>query len=109
MLVDDDNWRLAAACRFAEPDLFFPVSSSGKALKQVAEAKAICAQCQVVRSCLAFALRTRQVHGVWGGTTEEERYLMWRKGAGRPDPASGNSYANRGQGDYQSSPNSLAG
>jgi Transcription factor WhiB len=23
--------------------------------------------------CLAFALRTRQVHGIWGALTEEER------------------------------------
>jgi WhiB family redox-sensing transcriptional regulator len=82
MLADGEPWRSAAACRFADPDLFFPVSSSGKALKQVAVAKAICVQCPVARFCLAFALRTRQAHGVWGGTTEEERYLAWRKDAG---------------------------
>jgi hypothetical protein len=43
----------------------------------VAEAKAICAGCQVRRDCLAFALRTHQVHGVWGGLSEQERYPLW--------------------------------
>jgi WhiB family redox-sensing transcriptional regulator len=67
------NWRLHAACQSADPDLFFPVSSVGPSLEQAAEAKAVCAGCLVRRECLAFALRTRQVHGIWGGLTEEER------------------------------------
>jgi WhiB family redox-sensing transcriptional regulator len=33
----------------------------------------ICADCPVRRQCLAFALDTRQDHGVWGGTSEQER------------------------------------
>jgi len=67
------NWRLRAACQSADPDLFFPVSSAGQSLEQAAEAKAVCAGCLVRRECLAFALRTRQVHGIWGGLTGEER------------------------------------
>ena len=67
------DWRSAAACRSADPELFFPVSAFGQALAQVAEAKAICARCPVRRPCLAFAQRTRQAHGIWGGLTEEER------------------------------------
>jgi WhiB family transcriptional regulator, redox-sensing transcriptional regulator len=74
------QWRSAAACRSADPDLFFPVSSSGRALEQVAEAKAICARCPVRPECLAFALRTGQLHGVWGGMGEQERYLVSRRG-----------------------------
>ncbi|HEV3067797.1 MAG TPA: WhiB family transcriptional regulator [Streptosporangiaceae bacterium] len=42
-------------------------------MEQAAEAKAICATCRVRRECLAFALRTGQIHGIWGGTTEHER------------------------------------
>jgi WhiB family transcriptional regulator, redox-sensing transcriptional regulator len=68
-----ENWRLFAACQSTNPELFFPVSNTSKSLEQVAEAKAICARCLVRRRCLAFALRTRQVHGIWGGLTEEER------------------------------------
>jgi WhiB family redox-sensing transcriptional regulator len=71
-------WWTAAACRSADPDLFFPISNSGPAREQAAKAKAICAICQVRRECLAYALRTGQVHGVWGGTTERERGVAWR-------------------------------
>ncbi len=35
-------------------------------------AKAVCAGCPVQAECLAFAVETRQVHGVWGGLGEEE-------------------------------------
>lgn len=69
----EKNWRLLAACLSADPDLFFPVSSTGESLEQVAEAKEVCACCLVRRQCLAFALRTRQAHGIWGGWTAEER------------------------------------
>jgi WhiB family redox-sensing transcriptional regulator len=67
------DWRPLAACRRADPELFFPVSRSGPSLDQATQAKAICAGCPVRRQCLAFALDTRQDHGVWGGTSEEER------------------------------------
>jgi WhiB family transcriptional regulator, redox-sensing transcriptional regulator len=66
-------WRSAAACASADPEMFFPVSKAGKALEHAAEAKAICADCPVRSDCLAFALRTRQSYGIWGGMTEEER------------------------------------
>jgi WhiB family redox-sensing transcriptional regulator len=74
------HWRSAAACQSCDPDLFFPLSSSGPAVEQIARAKEICAGCPVRRECLAFALRTRQAHGVWGGLTEQERYLAWSHG-----------------------------
>ena len=77
-LVIRGQWRSVAACRSADPDLFFPISDSGPALEQAARAKAICATCRVQRECLAFALRTRQIHGIWGGTTEHERAAVRR-------------------------------
>jgi WhiB family redox-sensing transcriptional regulator len=73
-----EDWRAAAACRSADPELFFPVSDVGKSLEQVIEAKGICADCRVPRECLAFALRTHQAYGIWGGTTEEERAIARR-------------------------------
>lgn len=95
MVAARRHWRSAAACRFADPELFFPVSSSGPVLEQVAEAKEVCVRCQVRPECLAFALRTRQVHGVWGGMSEQERHLLWSRderrtdgGAGDPGPGS---------------------
>ena len=67
------NWRSAGACRSADPDLFFPLSSTGPGERQIARAKMICAGCQVRQECLEFALAHDQVYGVWGGTTPEDR------------------------------------
>jgi WhiB family transcriptional regulator, redox-sensing transcriptional regulator len=72
----NQHWRSLAACQSADPDLFFPISSAGRSTAQVVQAKSICAGCQVRRDCLAFALRTHQLHGVWGGLSEQERYLL---------------------------------
>ena len=67
------DWQELAACRSAEPELFFPVSAAGQSLEQAGRAKAVCAHCPVRRECLQFALATRQAYGVWGGMSEEER------------------------------------
>jgi WhiB family transcriptional regulator, redox-sensing transcriptional regulator len=67
------NWRSLAACLSADPDLFFPISSTGLAERQIARAKAICAGCPVRGECLEFAVTHDQVHGIWGGTTPEDR------------------------------------
>ena len=73
-----ENWRVIAACRFVDPELFFPISAAGQCLEQVAEAKKFCAGCLVQAECLTFAQRTGQVHGIWGGLTEEERIQVLR-------------------------------
>ena len=49
--LEQELWMQEGACIFADPDLFFPVGSSMKALKQAAEAKAICNECDV---CLLY-------------------------------------------------------
>jgi Transcription factor WhiB len=54
-------------------------------LDQVTQAKAICAGRPVRRHCPAFALDTRQDHGVWGGTTEHERRPRATKHLPGPD------------------------
>jgi WhiB family redox-sensing transcriptional regulator len=74
LLAAGENWMSSAACHSADPELFFPISDCGRSQDQVAQAKAVCASCQVRRECLSFALRTRQAHGIWGGMTEQERY-----------------------------------
>jgi WhiB family transcriptional regulator, redox-sensing transcriptional regulator len=72
------DWRSLGACRDEDPDLFFPITSQGPSARQVTMAKAVCARCGVQRQCLRFAIENRQDHGVWGGTTEEERKHMRR-------------------------------
>jgi WhiB family redox-sensing transcriptional regulator len=70
---DVDDWRLEASCRDSNPDLFFPIGTTGLALDQIDAAKDVCEACPVSRPCLEFALATNQEAGVWGATTEEER------------------------------------
>ena len=67
------NWRDDAACRDADPDLFFPVGTTGPVLHQIDEAKRICRACPAQGQCLAWALDQPTTDGVWGGTTEDER------------------------------------
>jgi WhiB family redox-sensing transcriptional regulator len=71
--LDISRWWDLAACRTSDPELFFPVTESGPGVSQVRQAKATCASCGVRQQCLDYAMTTRQVHGVWGGTTESER------------------------------------
>ena len=66
------DWRSQGACLSADPDLFFPISPGGPSQRQEKRAKAVCGACPVKAPCLAFAIETRQVHGVWGGLGEEE-------------------------------------
>lgn len=74
-----DDWRENAACRDADPELFFPVSDMGPGARQVAEAKAVCARCPVRAQCLDYALDAALDHGVFGGTTERERRELVRR------------------------------
>ncbi|HEY6622760.1 MAG: WhiB family transcriptional regulator [Acidimicrobiales bacterium] len=70
---DEDDWRDLAACRNTEPDLFFPIGTTGPAIDQIEAAKRVCRGCEALEPCLDFALATNQESGVWGGTSEEER------------------------------------
>jgi WhiB family redox-sensing transcriptional regulator len=72
----ESDWRKAAACRDTDPDLFFPVGTSGPAVTQIAEAKRICWTCPVRKPCLGWAIKHYQDYGIWGGTTEPERQAM---------------------------------
>jgi WhiB family redox-sensing transcriptional regulator len=76
---DGGNWRTRAACRDSDPELFFPIGSTGMALDQIRAAKAVCDQCTTRKPCLDFAIATNQEAGVWGGLSEDERRRL-RKG-----------------------------
>ncbi|MER7918238.1 MULTISPECIES: WhiB family transcriptional regulator [unclassified Streptomyces] len=74
-----ENWREQAACRHEDPDLFFPIGSTGPAQVQAEQAKMVCEGCPVRQQCLDWALDTGQGIGVWGGTTEVERRRLRRR------------------------------
>lgn len=72
------DWRQDAACIGEDPELFFPVGTTGPALEQVERAKAVCRRCPVIDQCLEWALATNQDSGVWGGMSEDERRALRR-------------------------------
>lgn len=85
---DIDSWRNQALCRDTDPDLFFPVGTTGVAIDQIEAAKAVCQICPAQEPCLEFALATHQECGVWGGTSEEERRKMRKSWLARQRRAS---------------------
>ncbi|UUU29173.1 WhiB family transcriptional regulator [Streptomyces sp. CA-210063] len=86
------EWLRRAACVGEDPELFFPVGTTGPALDDVAAAKRVCARCPVRRQCLNWALGNGQTAGVWGGMDEEERTELLRR-AGSADAARHEAFA----------------
>ncbi len=82
-------WWERAACRSADPEMFFPLSGSGaETLADIARAKAVCRSCAVREQCLDYALDSGQSYGVRGR-------LAGRMSAGR-SVAAGARSARRG-------------
>jgi WhiB family transcriptional regulator, redox-sensing transcriptional regulator len=73
------DWRHEAACRDEDPELFFPIGTTGPALHQIDEAKAVCRRCEVSTDCLNWAIESGQDAGVWGGLSEDERRALKRR------------------------------
>jgi WhiB family redox-sensing transcriptional regulator len=80
------DWLSDGACRDEDPELFFPISSAGPAIRQILAAKAVCGRCEVRQECLCYALEDTHSHGVWGGTTEEERKAIRAQARAEPSP-----------------------
>lgn len=72
------TWRNDAQCRGKKLALFFPIGTEGPALRETAEAKAVCEQCPVTAECRDEALKNGEV-GIWGGMTEDERRAYKRR------------------------------
>jgi WhiB family redox-sensing transcriptional regulator len=79
----DYTWRSQAICRDTDPDLFFPIGTTGQALVQIDRAKEVCDVCPVKTDCLEYALETNQDSGIWGGLDEEQRRNIRRQAAAR--------------------------
>ncbi|CAB4129621.1 Transcription factor WhiB [uncultured Caudovirales phage] len=68
-----------------DPELWFPPRDK-KLYKPIADkAKSICygkdgrPECPVRLECLAFADKTEEAHGIWGGMSHRERNALKRK------------------------------
>ncbi|MEV7770470.1 WhiB family transcriptional regulator [Kitasatospora sp. NPDC086791] len=79
------RWGALGACCDEEidGDLFYPVSyTSPEGRDQVEEARKVCGRCPVAAACLQDALDregqkdTKSRHGICGGRTPRERYLL---------------------------------
>ena len=69
-----DMWQDRAACFGIDPDIFFPVSE-----EEAGPALAFCNGCRFRETCLAWALKSGERYGVWGGTTEQQRRRIQRQ------------------------------
>ncbi len=84
-------WRQRAACRGADPDIFYPISD-----EDAEEAQAICAGCDVRHLCLEWALSNREHDGVWGAPPNGSVVAWCASVVGRPErpmPTTGSSVA----------------
>lgn len=78
-VLEAHDWSLRSACLDEDPDLFFPVGETGRAMVQMEIARRICIECPVRRQCLELALRLGSEHGMWGGLNPAERKAIKRR------------------------------
>jgi WhiB family transcriptional regulator, redox-sensing transcriptional regulator len=88
-VASERDWRLEAACRDVDPELFFPETGQ---VPQSTAAKQVCAGCAVRGPCLAAALhgpQAREDHtGIFAGTTARDRVRL----RGRASMAQGTQF-----------------
>ena len=67
----EPRWGDEAACasEWVNPDWWFTPADD----RSQTAARTICGSCTVRGSCLAHALATSELHGIWGGLDETER------------------------------------
>jgi len=78
-------WQDKAACRGPQASVFFPPSQLERKEERderERRAKSICASCTVCKSCLDYALKINEPHGIWGGLNEVERKQLTTSRAG---------------------------
>jgi hypothetical protein len=78
LAITPPAWYEHALCATVDPELFHPEKGGSNAA-----AKRICAGCDVLEQCRAYALEqpADQLHGIWGGTTAKDRRAI-RAGLG---------------------------
>jgi len=77
------EWNEQPACAGTDPEIFYAEGNSREAQEEIRRAKKVCAQCPVNVKCLEAALVNKEVYGVWGGLTPQERLRASRRSLGR--------------------------
>ena len=75
MGVPRGDWVVWAACRDADPELFFYPEGERAIDKRRRDtiAKAVCARCKVFDQCSNYTNAINPKYGLWAGSTEDER------------------------------------
>jgi WhiB family redox-sensing transcriptional regulator len=69
LLETREEWMVDAACRYVDPDLFFPAVGV-----HAGHAKQVCMSCPVRTQCLEYAMTLGpDLHGIWGGSCAKTR------------------------------------
>lgn len=70
------SWVDKALCRslFVRPQWWdLALDNNARMSEDNAEAIRICGTCDVQPECLAHAINTNELYGIWGGTTPQQR------------------------------------
>lgn len=72
----DETWKVRAACRGMDPNLFHPERGDTLTLRAALN---VCATCPVKAECLNYGLKSGFRIGIWGGTSERQRRSLPRR------------------------------
>ena len=78
-VFDPMLWVVDAACKGADPKLFFAEERGDVQL--YVKARKICERCSVRKTCLDYAMTNEVDVGVWGGLSPLERKRLKRRRA----------------------------
>ncbi|MFP7695685.1 WhiB family transcriptional regulator [Trueperella sp. LYQ143] len=70
----DLSWMESALCAQTDPDIFYPEKGGS-----TVPATTICNNCSVRAECLEYAVTNDIRHGIWGGTSDNDRKRMARE------------------------------
>jgi WhiB family redox-sensing transcriptional regulator len=76
ILGERPAWQRRAACRGKGCDPWFATTREAEDA-----ARAVCEPCPVRRECLAYALSSPELAGIWAGTDERDRRRLKRESA----------------------------
>lgn len=81
-IADLWEWQGRGLCRGRDSAQFFHPDGERGSSRRLRDGAAIelCRTCPVRSECAAYALRSHEPYGVWGGFTEAERLLLIRLG-----------------------------